>query len=137
MEHLSGPRKSELHHMPIWDLKELFPMLPDDPKNILLALVTDNYRVRIGKLRNEMNRRTRKAVLGEVKYEDRQAGKQIFAICDLHDKDEKCDLGKVDPTSPRAKAERTTATFMELTAHCCVGLPPCPGAICPNEFIPP
>ena len=74
--------------------------------------------MRIPRLRNELNQRTRKAVLDEIRYEDKQAGKQIFTICDLHDKDGKCDLGKVDVASPRAKAERSTTTFMEMTAHC-------------------
>ena len=68
--------------MPIWDIKAKFPFLPDDPKNILFSLVADDHEVRIPKLRNEMNQWARKAVLGEVKYEDRQVGKQIFTICE-------------------------------------------------------
>ena len=86
IKHFSHLRKSELHLLPIWSVKEKFPFLPDDLKHILCILVSDDCWALIDKLRNEMNQLTRKAVLDEIKYEDRQAGKQLFIICDLHDK---------------------------------------------------
>ena len=118
IKHFSHLRKSELHLLPIWSIKEKFPFLPDDPKHILFVLVSDDWWTMIERLRNEMNQWTRKGVLNEIRYEDRQIGKQIFTICDSSDKIEKCDLGEVGAESPRAAAARTTTMFMELTAHC-------------------
>ena len=118
IKHFSHLRKSELHLLPIWSIKEKFPFLPDDPKHILFILVSDDWWTLVEKLRNEMNQWTRKGVINEIRYEDREAGKQIFTICDSSDKVEKCDLGEVGIVPPRAAAERTTTIFMEVTAHC-------------------
>ena len=86
IKHFSYLRKSELNLLPIWSIKVKYPFLPDDLKHVLFILVSDDCWALIDKLRNEMNQWTRKGVIDEIRYEDRQAGKQIFTICDSSNK---------------------------------------------------